>query len=74
VVTPDSRFVYVANFGSNNVSVIDTSTNMVVAAVGVGTFPFAYGIFIVPPPLPPPPPMVPTLNEWDLSLWRDYWG
>ncbi|MGH6838941.1 MAG: beta-propeller fold lactonase family protein [Methylocella sp.] len=33
-------FAYVANGGSNTVSVIDTATNMVVATVPVGVFPF----------------------------------
>jgi YVTN family beta-propeller protein len=39
--------VYVANSGSNNVSVIDTKTNMV-ASISVGAVPVAYGIFIQP--------------------------
>jgi YVTN family beta-propeller protein len=39
-------FVYVANSGSDSVSVIDTSTNTVVAAISVGTYPF--GVAITP--------------------------
>ena len=38
-VTPDGKHVYVVNFGSNNVSVIDTATNTVVATVAVGSVP-----------------------------------
>jgi YVTN family beta-propeller protein len=40
-VTPDGKHAYVANFNSNNVSVIDTATNTVVATVGVGSGPAA---------------------------------
>ena len=36
-VTPDGTKVYVANQGSNTVSVIDTATNNVTATVTVGT-------------------------------------
>jgi YVTN family beta-propeller protein len=51
-VTPDGKYVYVANslgagpepFPNNNVSVIDTATNRLVATVGVGQFPVAVGI------------------------------
>jgi len=32
-------FAYIANSGSNSVSVIDTATNTVVATVGVGSAP-----------------------------------
>jgi YVTN family beta-propeller protein len=39
-------FAYVTNEGSNSVSVIDTSTNTVVATVGVGTRPF--GVAVTP--------------------------
>ena len=35
-VTPDGAFVYVTNSGSDTVSVIDTATNTVTAAVQVG--------------------------------------
>jgi YVTN family beta-propeller protein len=38
-VTPDGKHVYVANGFSANVSVIDTTTNTVVATVPVGNFP-----------------------------------
>ncbi len=40
--------VYVANGSSNNVSVIDTATNTVVATVAVGNSPAAFGKFIGP--------------------------
>ena len=36
----DNGFMYVANFGSNTVSVIDPATNTVVATIPVGTHPF----------------------------------
>jgi YVTN family beta-propeller protein len=38
-VTPDGARVYVANLGSDTVSVMDTHTNQVVASVPVGHFP-----------------------------------
>jgi YVTN family beta-propeller protein len=38
-VTPDGKFVYVANSGSNVVSVIATASNTVVATVAVGPNP-----------------------------------
>ncbi len=42
-VTPDGKHVYVANEGSNNVSVIDTATNTVEAAtIALSTAPFAW--------------------------------
>jgi YVTN family beta-propeller protein len=37
-------FAYVANGVSNNVSVIDTATNTVVATIPVGTFPIAVAV------------------------------
>lgn len=55
-VTPDGNFVYVANAGSGDVSVIDTSTNTVVDTVDVGNSPNALGMFIGPELPPPPPP------------------
>jgi len=39
-------FAYIANYGSDNVSVIDTSTNAVVATIAVGTRP--YGVAVNP--------------------------
>jgi YVTN family beta-propeller protein/cysteine-rich repeat protein len=47
-VTPDGAFAYVANAGSDTVSVIDTATNTVAATVGVGDLPLALGQFIGP--------------------------
>ena len=38
-VTPDGKHVYVANTISANVSVIDMTTNNVMATVGVGAAP-----------------------------------
>jgi len=49
-VTPDGSKVYVANFGSDNVSVIATSNEAVTGTIGVGALPVAYGIFIQPAP------------------------
>jgi YVTN family beta-propeller protein len=45
-VTPDGKQVYVTNFNSNTVSVIDTASNIVVATVGVGLGPV--GVAITP--------------------------
>jgi YVTN family beta-propeller protein len=53
-ITPDGAHAYVANNGSNNISVIATATNTVVATVPVGNSPNAVGIV-------PPPPGVPFL-------------
>ncbi|MDF9809798.1 YVTN family beta-propeller protein [Aurantimicrobium minutum] len=38
-ITPNGAFAYVANFGSNNVSVINLQTNTVIATIPVGTQP-----------------------------------
>jgi YVTN family beta-propeller protein len=54
-VTPDGKHAYVPNGFDNNVSVIDTATNTVVATVGVGSLPQGVGIV-------PPPPGVPFLT------------
>ena len=45
-VTPDGKHAYVANIGSNNVSVIHTASNTVVATVPVGTGPV--GVAVTP--------------------------
>ena len=45
-VTPDGSKVYVANFLSNNVSVIATATNTVTATIPVGSEPF--GVAVTP--------------------------
>ena len=42
-MTPDGSKVYVANENSNNVSVIDTATNMVTATIAVGIDPLRRG-------------------------------
>lgn len=45
-VTPDGTKVYVANSGSNGVSIIDTSTDKVVATLNVGVYP--WGVAVTP--------------------------
>lgn len=45
-ITPDGSLAYVTNLGSNNVSVINTSTNTVLATIPVGSEP--YGIVASP--------------------------
>jgi YVTN family beta-propeller protein len=45
-VTPDGKKVYVANCESNNVSVIDTTTNTVTTTVNVGSYPI--GVTVTP--------------------------
>jgi len=57
-VTPDGKKVYVANFDSDSVSVIDTATNKVTVTVPVGTNPIAFGQFIAS--VPTPEPVVPS--------------
>jgi len=47
-LTPDDAFLYVANQGNDNVSVIDTSSNTVVDTIPVGDSPIALGDFIGP--------------------------
>jgi YVTN family beta-propeller protein len=49
-ITPDGTKVYVANVGSNTVSVIDTNDNTVSATIPVGSAPVAFGDFIQPAP------------------------
>ncbi|MFG2847862.1 hypothetical protein ACGF12_32540 [Kitasatospora sp. NPDC048296] len=60
-VTPDSLQVYVANAGSNNVSVISTATNTVTTTVGVGTTPL--GVAIIPPAPTPKPSLTITKSH-----------
>lgn len=43
-VAPDGGHVYVANFGSNAVSVIDTATHTVVTTIPVGVGPFGVAV------------------------------
>jgi YVTN family beta-propeller protein len=50
-VSPDGSKLYVANSASNNVSVIDTATNTVIATIPVGSHPVALGLFIQPAPI-----------------------
>jgi len=50
-VTPDGSKVYVANEGSNTVSVIDSATSTVIGStIPVGDQPVAFGQFIQPAP------------------------
>jgi YVTN family beta-propeller protein len=58
--------VYVANLDSDNVSVIDTATNAVVATIPVGTAPIALGQFIGPAVVAPPATK-PDLNQHGLT-------
>ena len=43
-ITPDGGYLYVPNYGSKNVSVIDTRTNRVIDTVAVGNQPFTSAI------------------------------
>jgi len=66
-------FAYVANFFSNNVSVIDTATNTTVGLpIPVELSP--RGVAITPPPPPPPIADVPTLSEWGLIAMASILG
>lgn len=44
VVNPDTGLVYVGNIGSNSVSVINASTNSVVAGITVGAYPASMAV------------------------------
>ena len=59
-VNPNGTKVYVANWNSNTVSVIDTATNTVTETVNVGYGPTAFGQFISP--LPTLEPVLPVAN------------
>jgi YVTN family beta-propeller protein len=43
-VTPDGTKTYVANYNSNNISVIDNLTNTILATITVGTSPISVAI------------------------------
>jgi YVTN family beta-propeller protein len=43
-ITPNEKCVYVANSGSNNVSVIDTATNTVIKTIPVGAQPYGVAV------------------------------
>ena len=45
-ITPDGNSVYVVNQFSNNVSIINTTTNTVVSTIAVGNAPYSFGNFI----------------------------
>jgi type VI secretion system secreted protein VgrG len=55
-VNPAGTRAYVANFGSNNVSVIDTATNTVTGTVAAGGGPAALGLFVGGAAAPATPP------------------
>jgi YVTN family beta-propeller protein len=42
--TPNAGYAYIANQGSNSVSVINPVFNSVVATITVGTFPFGVAV------------------------------
>lgn len=65
-VTPDGAWLYVANAGSNTVSVIDTARERVVATIAVGAAPM--GIAVVEVPMATPsatPTAVPCAGDCD---------
>jgi YVTN family beta-propeller protein len=64
----------VANSSSNDVSVIRTFDNTVIATVDVGGNPLAFGIFIQGTISPRPPSNVPTLSEWGLIVMASILG
>ena len=49
-VNPAGTRVYVTNYNSNSVSVLDSASNTVTATVAVGSSPSALGLFIGGPP------------------------
>jgi YVTN family beta-propeller protein len=60
-------FAYVTNAGSHDVSVIDTSTNAVIAVVPVGDPPITSGQFMGPAAGTSSPSMAPDLNQHGLT-------
>ena len=58
-VSPDGDFVYVSNAESDDLSVIDTGSNTVIATVPVGYFPVTPWAFTVPQKPPEPGEFVP---------------
>lgn len=63
-VEPSGRRVYVASSSTNSVSVIDTATRLVVADIGVGTGPVAFGQFIASGE---PAADIPTMSAMSLA-------
>ena len=61
-ITGDGKQLYVSNGGSNNVSVIDTSSNTVSATITVGNDPETLGTFIQGVSLGPSAVMI--TNGW----------
>jgi YVTN family beta-propeller protein len=47
-ITPDGAKLYAIGSDANNVTVVDTATNVATAVVPVGTFPISVGNFIQP--------------------------
>jgi YVTN family beta-propeller protein len=46
-ITPDGSEVLVVNHASNTTSIINTSTDTVIATIGLGQYPYGFGNFIV---------------------------
>jgi YVTN family beta-propeller protein len=68
-VTLDGKHVYVPNYASGTVSVIDTATNTVVATVKVAGFQSeTIGVGIVPPP--PGVPFLAFSAKLDIAFGR----
>lgn len=73
-MTPDGRTAYVANLNSNDVSVIDTANNTVIAAVPVGTEPYSFGLFIQPEPKFAGTPGKPNCHGQSVSALTQQYG
>jgi YVTN family beta-propeller protein len=73
-VSPDGDFVYVSNAESDELSVIDTSINAVIATVPVGDFPVTPWAFTVPekPPEPPDPGESTPFAAFDVRLYINF--
>ena len=46
--TPDGKFIYISNAGSNSVSAVDTATFKEVARIPVGETPKRSGTLLIP--------------------------
>ena len=46
--TPDGKFIYIANSGSNSVSVIDTAARKEITRLPVGEVPKRNGTLVIP--------------------------
>jgi YVTN family beta-propeller protein len=74
-VSPDGSKVYVANSASNDVSVIATATDTVIATLAVGRHPVALGLFIqrAPPPRSPNGSMIHSGQAGLLTTSEGVW-